>query len=152
MMKNRVLRFFKRPEGAYHGSVFFQLSGGIGPSCLALDAQGSLYIGQFETRCKALLHVCCIRCCPRLACSSSSPFLSINCIRLSSHRRNRLRGVPPGQRGSYHTGGGARDIWTSGQVSACATTAVERIHKVESDSFRQSKSLYHLSLSHCTQR
>ena len=49
-MENRVLRFFKRPGGHYHGSVFYQLSGGVGPSCLALDAQGSLYIGQFETR------------------------------------------------------------------------------------------------------
>lgn len=49
-MKNRVLRFFKKPGGHYHGSVFFQLSGGVGPSCLTLDAQGSLYIGQFETR------------------------------------------------------------------------------------------------------
>jgi len=50
MMKNRVLRFFQKPEGAYHGSVFIQLSGGVGPSCLALDAQGSLYVGQFETK------------------------------------------------------------------------------------------------------
>ena len=50
MMKNRVLRFFKKPGGHYHGSVFIQLSGGVGPSCLTLDAQGSLYIGQFETR------------------------------------------------------------------------------------------------------
>ena len=54
-MKNRVLRFFRRPEGVYHGSVFIQLSGGVGPSSLALDAQGALYIGQFETRGKILL-------------------------------------------------------------------------------------------------
>ena len=47
---NRVLRFVQRPQGVYLGSVFIQLSGGMGPSCLALDAQGSLYIGQFETR------------------------------------------------------------------------------------------------------
>ena len=49
-MKNRVLRFFQRPEGVYHGSVFHQLSGGVGPSCLALDEQGVLYIGQFEIK------------------------------------------------------------------------------------------------------
>jgi hypothetical protein len=86
MMKNRVLRFFQKPEGVYHGSVFYQLSGGVrisnvfhflsfyflesckvihqsftllnytkvGPSSLALDAQGSLYIGQFETRGKEI--------------------------------------------------------------------------------------------------
>ena len=49
-MRNRVLRFFQRPEGVYHGSVFHQLSGGVGPSCLALDEQGVLYIGQFEIK------------------------------------------------------------------------------------------------------
>ena len=49
-MRNRVLRFFQRPEGVYHGSVFYQLSGGVGPSCLALDEQGVLYIGQFEIK------------------------------------------------------------------------------------------------------
>jgi hypothetical protein len=70
-MKNRVLRFFKRPEGAYHGSVFFQLSGGIGPSCLALDAQGSLYIGQFETRCKSLLRLLH----PKCPCQAPHPHL-----------------------------------------------------------------------------
>lgn len=50
MMNNRVLRFFQRPEGVYHGSVFIQLSGGVGPSCLAVDAQGSLYIGVYDVR------------------------------------------------------------------------------------------------------
>ena len=49
-MANRVVRYFQQPEGVYHGSVFFQLSGGVGPSCLAVDAQGSVYVGVFETR------------------------------------------------------------------------------------------------------
>ena len=49
-MKNRVLRFFQRPDGVYHGSVFYRLNGGVGPSCLALDEQGTLYIGQFEIK------------------------------------------------------------------------------------------------------
>jgi sugar lactone lactonase YvrE len=34
----------------YHGSVFFQLSGGIGPVALAVDAQGSLYVGVTDTK------------------------------------------------------------------------------------------------------
>lgn len=50
MMTNRVLRFFQQPEGVYHGSVYYQLSGGVGPSCLAVDAQGSLYIGVYDVR------------------------------------------------------------------------------------------------------
>jgi hypothetical protein len=50
MMTNRILRFFQQPEGVYHGSVFFQLSGGVGPAELAIDQQGSLYVGQYETR------------------------------------------------------------------------------------------------------
>lgn len=49
-MTNRVLRYFQQPEGVYHGSVFFQLSGGIGPVALAVDAQGSLYVGVTDTK------------------------------------------------------------------------------------------------------
>jgi len=50
MMMNRVLRFFQQPAGVYHGSVFYQLSGGVGPTSLALDKQGSLYIGQYDVK------------------------------------------------------------------------------------------------------
>lgn len=50
MMMNRILRFFQRPEGVYHGSVFYQLSGGVGPSSLAIDKAGSIYIGQYDTK------------------------------------------------------------------------------------------------------
>ena len=46
---NRVLRFYQEPEGVYHGSVFYQSAGGVGPSCIAVDAQGSLYVGVYET-------------------------------------------------------------------------------------------------------
>ena len=47
-MANRVLRFFQQPEGVYHGSVFCQLSGGVGPLALALDMNGRLYIGSYD--------------------------------------------------------------------------------------------------------
>ena len=50
MMTNRVLRFFQQPSGVYHASVFYQLSGGVGPSSLAIDSQGNLYIGHYDTR------------------------------------------------------------------------------------------------------
>ncbi|RYH15330.1 SMP-30/gluconolactonase/LRE family protein [archaeon] len=49
-MQNRVLRFFQRPAGVYHGSVFYTLSGGVGPSSLALDSNGNLYVGQFDVK------------------------------------------------------------------------------------------------------
>lgn len=50
MMKNRVLRFFQKPAGVFHGSVFYQMSGSVGPSSLALDSKGNLYIGQYDVR------------------------------------------------------------------------------------------------------
>jgi len=49
-MKNRILRFFQQPAGVYHGSVFYQLSGGVGPVALTLDQNGNLYIGQYDVK------------------------------------------------------------------------------------------------------
>jgi aspartate beta-hydroxylase len=51
MMKNRIIRYFQQPEGVYHGSVFYQLSGSVGPSCLAYDGKrGNLIVGMYETK------------------------------------------------------------------------------------------------------
>jgi sugar lactone lactonase YvrE len=50
MMKNRLLRFFERPEGVFHGSVFYQFSGGVGPSSVACDASGTIYVGHFDIK------------------------------------------------------------------------------------------------------
>lgn len=50
MMTNRVLRFFQKPSGVYHGSVFYQMSGGVGPSAVACDERGNLYVASFEIR------------------------------------------------------------------------------------------------------
>ena len=44
-----MLRFYQEPEGVFHSSVFYQSSGGVGPNCIACDAQGTLYVGIFET-------------------------------------------------------------------------------------------------------
>jgi len=49
-MTNRILRFFQQPEGVYHGSVFFQLAGGVGPTSLAVDRQGSLYVACYDIK------------------------------------------------------------------------------------------------------
>ena len=49
-MTNRVLRFFQQPEGVFHGSVFYQMSGGVGPTSLATDRQGHLYVACYDTK------------------------------------------------------------------------------------------------------
>jgi hypothetical protein len=47
-MANRVLRFVQRPAGVYHSSVFHQFSGRLGPSALAVDADGNLYVARYD--------------------------------------------------------------------------------------------------------
>ncbi|RLN92190.1 hypothetical protein BBJ28_00014618 [Nothophytophthora sp. Chile5] len=42
-MRNRIVRLRKLPSNAYHASVFYQFSGGMGPSGVACDANGALY-------------------------------------------------------------------------------------------------------------
>jgi sugar lactone lactonase YvrE len=49
-MNNRILRFFQQPVGVYHGSVFYNLTGGVGPVSLCLDDNGNLYIGVYEVK------------------------------------------------------------------------------------------------------
>ena len=41
---NRVLRLLRRADGAYVTTVFVQLAGGTGPTALALDDAGRLYV------------------------------------------------------------------------------------------------------------
>mmetsp|Transcript_44719 Transcript_44719/g.95103 ORF Transcript_44719/g.95103 Transcript_44719/m.95103 type:complete len:275 (-) Transcript_44719:261-1085(-) len=48
MMANRILRFVQRPAGVYHCSVFYQFSGGMGPSALVCDTQGTLYVARYD--------------------------------------------------------------------------------------------------------
>ena len=50
MCMNRVLRYFQSPEGVFQASVFYQFCGGIGPSALACDNQGNIYVAHFEQR------------------------------------------------------------------------------------------------------
>lgn len=48
MMQNRLLQLFQKPKGIYHCSVFYNFSGGIGPSCIACDPLGRLFVGSYE--------------------------------------------------------------------------------------------------------
>ena len=47
-VQNRLLRLVQRPAGVYHCSVFHQLSGGLGPSGIARDPQGNLYVTRYD--------------------------------------------------------------------------------------------------------
>lgn len=47
-MQNRILRLSQRPTNTYHLSVFYQFSGGMGPSCIACDSNGLLYVGHYD--------------------------------------------------------------------------------------------------------
>ncbi|DAZ98825.1 TPA: hypothetical protein N0F65_000981 [Lagenidium giganteum] len=48
LMQNRVLRIVQRPPNAHHVSVFYQFSGGMGPSCVVVDAHNILYVGHYD--------------------------------------------------------------------------------------------------------
>ena len=48
MMTNRLLRFVQQPQGVYHASVFYQFSGMLGPSSLACDSNGNIYVGRYD--------------------------------------------------------------------------------------------------------
>lgn len=48
MMQNRLLRLVQRPTGVYHCSVFYQFSGYMGPSGIARDPKGNLYVTRFD--------------------------------------------------------------------------------------------------------
>lgn len=45
---NRILRLVQNPSGVYHCSVFHQFNGLIGPTSLAMDELGNLYVGRYE--------------------------------------------------------------------------------------------------------
>jgi gluconolactonase len=46
---NRVLRYAQRPQGVFHGSVFVQLHGGLGPMDLAVHPKtGDVYVAQYD--------------------------------------------------------------------------------------------------------
>lgn len=47
--QNRVLRYTQRPPGVWHGTVFFQFAGRLGPSALVVDrAREFLYVARPE--------------------------------------------------------------------------------------------------------
>ncbi len=45
---NRVLRLVQGPNGVYHASVFHQFFGRLGPTAIAIDAIGNIYVARYE--------------------------------------------------------------------------------------------------------
>jgi len=52
---NKIIRLSQNPAGTYHASVFHQFNGLIGPTSLAVDDAGNLYVGRFEYQVIAIL-------------------------------------------------------------------------------------------------
>ena len=52
---NRIIRLVQNPPGVYHASVFHQFNGMIGPTCLAIDDLGNLYVGRYEYQVNLIL-------------------------------------------------------------------------------------------------
>lgn len=48
MLSNRILRLTQAPKGVFHCSVFYQCAGGVGPSGIACDSKGNLYVSRYE--------------------------------------------------------------------------------------------------------
>eukprot|EP00455_Lapot_gusevi_P048961 TRINITY_DN6855_c0_g1_i2.p1 TRINITY_DN6855_c0_g1~~TRINITY_DN6855_c0_g1_i2.p1 ORF type:complete len:289 (-),score=41.71 TRINITY_DN6855_c0_g1_i2:66-932(-) len=48
MMQNRILRFIQHPKGVYHATVFYQFSGGVGPSSVVCDGHGNLFVARYN--------------------------------------------------------------------------------------------------------
>ena len=47
-LNNRVLRIVFHSSGVYHTSVFHQFSGRLGPTAIAVDANGLVYVARFD--------------------------------------------------------------------------------------------------------
>lgn len=50
MLANRVVRFYQSQSGVWQASVFHQFSGGVGPSALACDPAGCLFVAHYDSR------------------------------------------------------------------------------------------------------
>lgn len=48
LLANRIVRFVQRPANVYHMSVFYQFSGRMGPSAIAIDEDGNLYVARYD--------------------------------------------------------------------------------------------------------
>lgn len=45
---NRIIRLCQNPVNVYNATVFHQFNGRVGPTALAMDEIGNLYVGRYE--------------------------------------------------------------------------------------------------------
>jgi sugar lactone lactonase YvrE len=45
---NRIIRLVQSPPDVYHSSVFHQFSGRVGPTSIAIDELGNIYVARYE--------------------------------------------------------------------------------------------------------
>ncbi len=45
---NRVIRLVQNPDGVYHSSVFYQFNGRFGPTAVAVDEHGYVYVARYD--------------------------------------------------------------------------------------------------------
>ena len=46
--ENRIIRVTQNPSGIFHSSVFHTFNGRIGPTALAIDELGNIYVSRYE--------------------------------------------------------------------------------------------------------
>mmetsp|Transcript_39184 Transcript_39184/g.62770 ORF Transcript_39184/g.62770 Transcript_39184/m.62770 type:complete len:148 (-) Transcript_39184:73-516(-) len=85
-MRNRVLRGV-RMAGAFHFSVFYQFSGMLGPSCLALGKDGTLFVGRIDSPKVVLGQIAALSPTGSLIRSIPCPSASIKGISLDSENK-----------------------------------------------------------------
>jgi sugar lactone lactonase YvrE len=47
-LANRIIRITQNPGGVYNSSVFYQFNGRVGPTAMAIDDSGNLYVARYE--------------------------------------------------------------------------------------------------------
>lgn len=47
-MMNRIIRLSQSPPGVFHTSVFYQLTGRVGPTAIAVNQVGNLFVAHFD--------------------------------------------------------------------------------------------------------
>lgn len=49
---NRVIRLIQSPPGTFHSSIFHQFNGRMGPTAIAVDALGNIYVARYDYQSK----------------------------------------------------------------------------------------------------
>jgi len=45
---NRIIRFIQNPTGVFYSSIFHHFNGRVGPTAIAMDDSGNIYVARYE--------------------------------------------------------------------------------------------------------